>query len=132
MASFLEMRKVLDEEKPDVVLTHWPIDTTRDHSVCSLLVFDAWLRLGRKSALYYYEVQAGEQTPSPHFRPTHYVDITAVEGRKREANFAHASQDVASYYPLHEALHRFRGIEYRVKYAEGFARHVQSRDETLP
>lgn len=121
-------RKMLAEEKPDVVFTHWPVDTHRDHRVASLLAYDAWLRLGRKFALYYFEVNAGSQTQ--HFRPTHYVDITASEARKREACLAHASQDAErSFWPLHEAMHRFRGMECGAKAAEGFVVHVQSSTE---
>ena len=29
------------KEKPDIVLTHWPIDSHRDHRICSILVYDA-------------------------------------------------------------------------------------------
>ena len=79
-AHYDAFRKLLDDEKPDVVFTHWPIDGHRDHRACSLLVYDAWLRSGRQFALYYFEVDLGAQTQC--FRPTHYVDITAVEPRK--------------------------------------------------
>src|SRR6185503_5996822 len=74
-------------EKPDVVITHWPVDTHRDHRAASLLSYDAWLKAGRCSfALYYLEVMTGSQ--SQCFRPTHYVDITQTEQRKRDACFA--------------------------------------------
>ena len=43
-ARYDEFRKILSEENPDVVLTHWPVDTHRDHRTISLLVYDAWLR----------------------------------------------------------------------------------------
>lgn len=123
-----DFRKMLAEEKPDLVFTHWPVDTHRDHRAASLLAYDAWLRMGRKFALYYFEVNAGSQTQ--HFRPTHYVDITAVHARKRDACFAHVSQNVDnSLWPLHEAMHRFRGMECGVKAAEGFVVHVQSSTE---
>ena len=56
-----------------------------------MLVYDAWLRMERKFALYYFEVMTGSQTSQ--FSPTHYVDITATEARKRAAWFAHASQN---------------------------------------
>ena len=124
-----EFRRLLDAQKPDAVFTHWPIDTHPDHRAASLLVYDAWLAGGKQWALYYYEVELGSQTQ--HFWPTHYVDITATEARKREACYAHAST-VAGWYPLHEAMHTFRGMEFGVKAAEAFIRHSQDPDESLP
>jgi len=71
----------------------------------------------------------GSQTQ--HFWPTDYVDITQAESRKRAACYAHAST-VDGWYPLHEAMQRFRGLEAGCKSAEAFIRHVQSPDESLP
>ncbi len=76
-----QMRKLLKEEHPDIVLTHWPVDTHRDHRAASFLAYDAWLNLNQKFALYYFEVMSGSQTQN--FSPTDYVDITATEDRKR-------------------------------------------------
>lgn len=122
---YAEFRKILERERPDVVLTHWPIDSHRDHRAASLLVYDSWLAGGRKFSLYYFEVDQGEQTQV--FRPTHYVDITETEGRKRAACFAHASQQPqTTFYPLHDMMNRFRGMELGTKYAEAFVQHNQS------
>jgi len=95
-----------------------------------LLVFDAWLAGRKRFALYYFEVLSGAQTSQ--FWPTHYVDITATEGTKRAACFAHASQDPDDFYQYHDAMNRFRGMEAGRKYAEAFVRHVQSPDDSLP
>ncbi len=85
----------------------------------------------RKLKYYYFEVNAGSQTQ--HFRPTHYVDITPVEARKKAACYVHASQDPPGFCDrYHEPMQRFRGLEAGVKHAEAFARHVQSRGEALP
>ena len=129
-ARYEEYRKILQTEQPDVVFTHWPIDNHEDHRADSLLVYDAWLRMGKKFALYYYEVSNGEDTL--HFFPTHYVDITRTEVRKRAACFAHASQDPEKFYGLQEQVSRFRGIESGYLRAEAYIRHVQSPDVTLP
>ena len=73
---YVEMRELIAAEKPDVVFTHWPIDSHADHRVCSLLVYDAWRRLGYNFELYYFEVMSGMQTTL--FHPTDYVDISKV------------------------------------------------------
>jgi LmbE family N-acetylglucosaminyl deacetylase len=33
--------RLLQAEQPDIVFTHWPVDTHRDHRAASLLVYDA-------------------------------------------------------------------------------------------
>ncbi len=119
-----EFRKLLEAERPDLVFTHWPIDTHPDHRAVSLLVYDAWLRTGKKFALYYFEVMSGSQTQL--FLPNQYVDISETEARKRAACFAHASQDPAGFYSHHEVMNRFRGMECGCKVAEAFMRHVQN------
>ena len=123
-------RKILEAEKPDAVFTHWPIDNHADHRAISMLTYDAWLKLKKAFALYYYEVSSGEDTVQ--FSPTHYVDITATEPRKRKACYAHASQSPDKYYGLQEQITRMRGIESGHRHAESFIRHVQSPDFNLP
>jgi len=129
-ARYDEFRKILAAEQPDIVFTHWPIDTHEDHRANSLLVCDAWLKMGRRFALYYFEVMTGMQTSQ--FWPTHYVDISQTESRKRAACFAHASQEPDEFYPIHDEMNRFRGMECRCKYAEAFIRYMQSPDVPLP
>jgi LmbE family N-acetylglucosaminyl deacetylase len=129
-AHYDQFVELLKAEQPQVVFTHWPIDNHADHRAMSLLVYEAWLRLGKKFALYYYEVSNGEDTVQ--FTPTHYVDISATEPRKRSACYAHASQSPDRYYALQESVTRMRGIESGCKQAEGYIRHVQSPDFVLP
>ena len=81
-------------------------------------------------ALYYYEVSSGEDTVQ--FAPTHYVDISGTEPRKRAACYAHASQAPDKFYALQELVTRMRGIESGHKQAEGYIRNVQSPDFSLP
>ena len=129
-AHYEAFRRILQAEKPNVVFTHWPIDNHADHRAISLLVYDAWLRMGQAFALYYYEVSNGEDTVQ--FAPTHYVDITNTEARKRAACYAHASQAPDKFYSLQESVTRLRGIESGRKQAEAFIRHIQSPDFSLP
>jgi LmbE family N-acetylglucosaminyl deacetylase len=123
-------RKLLESERLDVVFTHWPIDNHADHRATSMLVYDAWLRLGKGFALYFFEVSDGEDTVQ--FAPTQYVDISATEEKKRRACFAHASQSPEKYYDLQERVTRMRGLELGCRHAEGYIRHVQGPEGRLP
>lgn len=123
-----DMLKIIEKENPDIVLTHWPIDTHRDHRACSLLVYDAWLKSGGKFALYYFEVMTGEQTQN--FNPTDYVDITDVIDIKHKGCNQHKSQHIEEDYfssLLHGKMEVFRGMEGGYQYAEAFIRQMQSR-----
>ena len=121
---YQEMREMLEREKPDVVITHWPIDGHRDHAVCGILVLDAWKRLGRCFDLYYFEVMTGSQTQM--FHPTDFVDITATRDRKHKACYCHESQSLQGVMEdWHIPMERFRGIECRCRFAEAFVRHVE-------
>lgn len=117
-----EMRELLEHEKPDIVITHWPIDSHRDHAACGILVLDAWRRLGRPFPLYYCEAMTGTQ--SQMFHPTHWVNIESVLERKHRACNCHVSQHMDELYDgWHTTMERFRGIESRCAAAEAFALH---------
>ena len=122
--------RIIEGEKPDVLFTQWPIDGHPDHRATAMLGYEAWLRMGKSSALYYYEVSDGEDTVM--FSPTEYVDITGAEPTKRAACYAHASQSPDRFYALQEQVARFRGVESGVDQAEAFVRQVQSRGGVLP
>ncbi len=130
VAHYDAFQKILEHEKPDVVFSQWPIDGHRDHRAISTLAYDAWLRMGKKFAFYYYEVSNGEDTLM--FSPTHYVDISVVEPRKRKACYAHASQTPDRYYALQSQVAKFRGVESGYAQAEAYIRHMQSPYDALP
>ncbi len=122
---------LLENEKPDIVITHWPIDTHRDHRICSNLVYDAWLTMGKSFELYYSESMTGMQ--SQGFTPDLFVDITSVIEQKQKAAFCHESQGVKEWYPLsHELMEKFRGLENSCKYAEAFVtQHLNPKRANL-
>ncbi len=63
------------------------------------------------------------------FTPTDYVDITALRDRKKEAMFAHKTQDpVNTYNDYFKPLEEFRGLEAGVKAAEAFI-HFKAEGE---
>jgi LmbE family N-acetylglucosaminyl deacetylase len=115
------LQNLVNDEKPDIVFTHWPIDSHKDHQCASLLTIQTWIRSSSKFTLYFFEVCAGEQTLG--FHPTDFVDITDTQELKRKSVYCHVSQDPPGIYGCgHAAMEDFRGRELGVKAAEGFVR----------
>ncbi len=107
----------LDEVKPDIVLTHWPVDTHPNHHVVSSLVWQCYPRQGGWS-LYFFEVMTDQQTLG--FRPELYLDIGKVHAIKKTACYSHTSQQPDEFWAVHEAMHRRRGGECGVEFAEAY------------
>ena len=115
------MRELLKKLQPDILFTHWPIDSHPDHQVASLLSYQSWLRMKKSFVVYFFEVDSGSQTM--HFNPTHYVDISSVEEQKKSALYSHTSQVPEGIYLNHHLImQQFRGREIGVKHAEAFVR----------
>lgn len=126
---YREMKELIAAENPDVVLTHWPIDSHPDHRVCSLLVYDAWRRLGHFE-LFYFEVMSGVQTQL--FHPTDWVDISQVAELKRKACYCHESQEMDELYRgYHDPMEIFRGLEAHCNRAEAFVHLRRTGNEIL-
>jgi LmbE family N-acetylglucosaminyl deacetylase len=114
-----DMTRLIQSLQPDIVFTHWPIDSHPDHQVSGLLTLTAWLRAQNKFQLYFYEVNTGSETM--WFSPTEYVEITEVREIKKQAMFAHQTQSPeAVYNSFFKAMEEFRGLEASVKAAEAF------------
>ncbi len=123
--AYQRVNDIVEKVKPDMIFTHWPIDTHRDHRICSLLTYDAWLNHVRAAAFYYYEVVTGGQTQN--FHPSDYVDISPTVEEKWQACFMHESQKIEEYYPKdHAKMEIFRGLENGSTYAEAFIHLQQS------
>lgn len=123
-----KIQQLIAGEKPSVVFTHWPLDSHKDHQSASVLTIQAWMRSGKIFELYFFEVCTGSQTMS--FKPTDYVDISAVQEQKRKAVYCHVSQNPPVIYAAsdcnHGIMEKFRGIEFNVPAAEAFVRMVES------
>jgi LmbE family N-acetylglucosaminyl deacetylase len=117
---YAEMKALIEAEKPDMVITHWPIDSHRDHRVCAILVYDAWRQTGYNFDLYYGEVMTGLQTQT--FAPDHWVNITEQHEQKVKAYYSHASQDMPVVQEWHDAMEIMRGMECHTKYGEAFVK----------
>jgi len=114
-----EITKVILSLQPDIVFTHWPLDSHPDHQVSGLLALTAWVRAGKKFHLYFYEVNTGSETMG--FSPTDYVDISAVQDIKKAAMFAHETQSPQEVYDqFFKTMEEFRGLEAGVNAAEAF------------
>jgi LmbE family N-acetylglucosaminyl deacetylase len=125
-----EMARLLRSVSPDVLLTHWPLDTHFDHQVASLCAVRAARTLPRRPAIYYFEVNVGSQTWG--FAPNVHVDISGVVEVKKRALFAHRSQDgEAIWRKHHEPMAAFRGRELGVAAAEAFVRVSDGGREPL-
>jgi LmbE family N-acetylglucosaminyl deacetylase len=117
--SISKMQLLIDELKPSIVFTHWPIDSHPDHQAASLLTIQSLFRTKDKFELYFFEVCAGEQTIT--FNPTDYIDISATQELKRKAVYCHVSQDPPGIYNCgHTIMEEFRGRELGVSAAEAF------------
>lgn len=123
-----EFSKLLLAQQPDVVFTHWPTDSHRDHRAISSLVLDAWLSSSKKFALYYYEVAAD----TLQFTATDFVDTSSVASRHREACYAHTSQQPDKWFPLQKDITRYHGLQIGCSQAEAFFRVSQPGANGLP
>ena len=116
-----ELQKILVEEAPDLVFTHWPVDTHMDHQVASMCAIRACFALKPRPELYFFEVNTGSQTLG--FSPNHYVDITKTIEKKKASLFAHKSQNGEGIWKNHhEPIASWRGREAGCHAAEAFAR----------
>lgn len=108
----------LAEVNPDIVVTHWPMDTHPNHHTTSSLVWQCYQRPGGWN-LYYFEVMTNQQ--SLGFQPQLYLDIGSVRAIKKDACFCHKSQRPQGWWAVHERMHTNRGAECGVQYAEAYS-----------
>jgi LmbE family N-acetylglucosaminyl deacetylase len=111
---------LLLDEKPDLVIGHWPVDKHADHQIAGLLAMRACLTPRSEFQLYFMEIMAGTQTL--HFQPSDYVDISSVREKKMAGMAAYkGGHDLEQPYKTHhEAMEILRGREAGVPVAEAF------------
>ena len=130
--STLTMTAAIRRHRPDVLVTHPPVDYHSDHMAVSRCVLEAWRRSW--NAVYECGEAALEGSPSLYycdgwfvpFVPDLYVDVTAHMDLKAEALACHRSQlgpggpAPGDMIDLEKTRARYRGIEAGVQYAEAF------------
>ena len=107
----------LAEMKPDIVVTHWTLDTHPNHHVVSSLVWQCYQRKGGWN-LYFFEVMTDQQTIG--FDPDLFLDIASVRDVKKKSLDEHKSQGPEEIWQVHERMHRRRGTQCGVEYAEAY------------
>jgi len=124
--------EVIRYGKPNVIITHSPIDYMPDHVAVSKLVFDATFaasvphygtgEVTNITPIYYMDTLAGV-----NFMPTEYVDISDEIDTKLQMLECHESQvkwmrdhDHIDFSEFVKTCARFRGLQCGTQYAEAF------------
>lgn len=103
---------------PEIVLVNFPEDSHQDHRAASRATIAATRNV--KEVLFY------ESPTSMHFEPDIFVDITDIMDEKIKLLELHASQvektsiENLKITEIAKAYATFRGVQGRVKHAEGF------------
>lgn len=129
----------LEEVRPDIVVTHWPMDTHPNHQVVSSLVWHNYNHGGRiwgqgpESAaeskqklswnLYFYEVNTfttPEDLETLAFQPQLYLNIERVRDKKKQATDCFKSQAHYNLWDVQDHMHVQRGHQCGVQHAEAY------------
>lgn len=131
---FKKVVEVIRWTKPDVIITHNPVDYMRDHEETSKMVVNAAFcatvnhlktespEYTKMVPVFYMDTVSGVD-----FSPTEYVDISEEIEQKLEASNAHQSQlkwlkehDDMDFIDFIRTCSKYRGQQCSVTYAEGF------------
>lgn len=113
-----KIEETLRSVKPELIFVNYPDDTHQDHRNLAMATVSATRYV--QNVLFY------EGPTTQNFTPNVFVDIGAVLNEKLSALSAHASQvlktniEGLSIIEIAKAAATFRGIQGRVRYAEGF------------
>ena len=114
-----EIEVIIGKVKPKFIFTHWRDDTHQDHRNLTACTLAATRYI--PNFLFY------ESPSSQNFNPNVYMDISDVLDEKIELLKIHASQisktniEETTIIDIAASAATFRGIQARVRYAEGFA-----------
>jgi LmbE family N-acetylglucosaminyl deacetylase len=112
------VERVIQEVKPNMIFVNYGDDTHQDHRELARALKSAARNVRN---VMYYEVPSTQ-----NFTPTVFIDIEKFMDIKKEALQAHHSQmmktniEGLSILEIAKSLANFRGIQARIRYAEGF------------
>jgi len=112
------VRTWLEEMKPDIVLTHWPIDTHENHAAVYGLVMRCYKQRTGGWNLYFYEIETGAESLA--YQPQLYFDIGPVRDLKKQVIDIYKSQGPAKIWGYNERMQHNRGAECGVQDAEAY------------
>jgi LmbE family N-acetylglucosaminyl deacetylase len=113
------MERVIRQVKPDFIFVNYPEDTHQDHRQVARAAISATRHA--RNVLFY------EGPTTVDFGPTVFIDIADEIDRKIRALRTHKSQimrtriEATPICEIAEASAHFRGVQGRVRWAEGFA-----------
>ena len=113
-----ELEDIIGKVNPRFIFTHWHDDTHQDHRNLTACTLSATRYI--PNFLFY------EGPTSQNFTPNVYVDISTILETKMALLRAHASQmtkthiEETSIIDMAMSAATFRGIQARVRHAEGF------------
>lgn len=132
--SRLAFLNMVRKARPDVILTHAPVDYHPDHRTTGQIVWDIRVMTTVPNIkteepvcevipeIYYFDTLAGID-----FVPQHYVDISETFELKKAMLLSHKSQSAwledqydMDYAQFIECIARYRGLQCGVRYAECF------------
>ena len=112
------IERVIKKVNPEYIFVNYKEDTHQDHRALSKATISATRNI--HNVLFY-------EGPTTHdFTPNVFVDITSVIHKKMASLEAHASQvmktniEEVSIIEIAKSAARFRGVQGRVQFAEGF------------
>ena len=113
------MERFIHQDRPDFIFVNYPEDTHQDHRQVARAAISA-TRYARNVLFY-------EGPTTVNFTPTVFIDIGEEIDRKIDALQTHRSQVMRTRIEgtpiseIAEASAHFRGVQGRVRWAEGFA-----------
>ena len=109
------IKKNIDKNQPDLVLTHYKKDYHSDHVALSKLVKKA---VGHYRPILYCDTMMGI-----NFNPSYYIDITTIYKDKVKAILEHKSQGPKRFVDLINLMNSFRAAQCNAPlgtYAEAY------------